>query len=320
MDSNKDSFYYPRDLSGHNFLAIQNTMYSQSEKLENGIIQLIECDISDKSMKVRTKENENVEWTNLNVDELVLGDIVDTSSNGRRWEGGSLHGFPYGYGCIYNEENQLTYSGFMFKNEKVCYGVDFYHDTGCIEYIGGFYKNSRYGKGILYDKKNQLAYDGEWENNQPVKIGPIMISKELTERVIHFGVTELEIERTDKCSLSCIRFINYPHLTIIKIDNYCFDNKKSLAIINCNELKKVIIGEYCFHKLDKDDFFFVKEESINDAEEDDDENDINDAKEEDDDTSGEFICENCKELENIEIGCQSFSGYAMKIRIKGISE
>ena len=41
------------------------------------------------------------------------------SISGERWEGNSLNGLPFGYGCVYNSENQLIYEGFMFNGMKM---------------------------------------------------------------------------------------------------------------------------------------------------------------------------------------------------------
>ena len=65
------------------------------------------------------------------------------SENGERWEGDSLNGKPYGYGCIYNSENQLVYKGFMYNGKKVCYGTEFFGDIGIVEYQGDYYEDKK---------------------------------------------------------------------------------------------------------------------------------------------------------------------------------
>ena len=91
---------------------------------------------------------------------LINSIIIDLNENGVRWEGSVLDGIPFGYGEIYNEDNNKIYKGFMFEGMKVCYGSEFYGDVEIVEYEGDYYKNMRYGYGRLYDKKNELIYEG----------------------------------------------------------------------------------------------------------------------------------------------------------------
>lgn len=45
-------------------------------------------------------------------------DCIDLDSKGRRWEGSVIDNKPYGYGAIYNEEENREYEGFMLKDVK----------------------------------------------------------------------------------------------------------------------------------------------------------------------------------------------------------
>ena len=62
-----------------------------------------------------------------------------------------MNGFPFGYGNVYNEDNNLIYSGVVFKGKKVCFGEEFYPDTETVEYRGVFVNDLRHGKGCIYD-------------------------------------------------------------------------------------------------------------------------------------------------------------------------
>ena len=137
-------------LSGDNYLLEQRNQYICSCILSNGLIQWIECDKINKSMKVKTRSENVVEWNALNLNDLIKDDIIDLSENGERWEGDSLDHLPYGYGCIFNSENHIVYEGFVFNGMKVCFGKEYYEDVGIIEYIGYFYNNIRNGNGIFF--------------------------------------------------------------------------------------------------------------------------------------------------------------------------
>lgn len=100
-------------------------------------------------MKVKTRSENVVEWNQLSVDNLIKDNIIDLSEKRERWEGDSLDHLPYGYGRIFNSENQIVYEGFVFNGMKVCFGKEYYEDVGIIEYIGHFYNNVRNGYGNI---------------------------------------------------------------------------------------------------------------------------------------------------------------------------
>ena len=160
MDSYPKEAMYPFGLTGNQFLSVHNSIYIQSEILADNTIKVIECDIEEKWMKVREKRENEVDWKEIEDEDVKKGDVLDLNENGVRWEGDSLNGDPYGYGCIYDEENHIIYNGFMFEGVKVCYGKEIYGDIGIVEYEGGFYKGMRYGNGKFYDKKKEWIYEG----------------------------------------------------------------------------------------------------------------------------------------------------------------
>ena len=192
------------------------------------------------------KENDR-EWTEINMDGLQRGVTIDLNEKGDRWEGDSLNNSPFGYGCIYNSENQIIYKGFMFKGMKVCFGSEFYGNVGILEYEGEYYKNMRCGYGKLYDKKNELIYEGDWFNNQPIELINVTVCKEMKENDISFGVKELIIEDEYKGRGCNFILHSYPHLKSLHIGRNCFSNVNVFEISNCSELEEVFIGESSFN-------------------------------------------------------------------------
>ena len=235
--------YYPFGYSGYQFLESNNTHYIQSELLPDNSIRVIECDIDEKWMKVRERKDESEEWNEMNLNGLKNHDILDLNENGDRWEGDSLNGIPFGYGCVYNSENQLIYKGFVFEGMKVCYGVEMYGDIGIVEYEGEFYKGMRYGNGKLYDKKNELIYEGEWANNNPFELYSLKIENELKEEDIHSGLEELEIGENCCNKLRCFKLIGFAHLKKLIFHKNSLNNLDSLVISNNNELTIIEIED-----------------------------------------------------------------------------
>ena len=212
----KDAMY-PFGLRGNQFLYTHNSIYIQSEILDNNTIRVIECGIEEKWMKVREKRENEMDWIEMEDKDVKKEDVIDLNENGVRWEGDSLNGNCYGYGCIYNEENQVIFSGFVFEGKKVCYGKDIYGDIGIVEYEGGYYNGMRFGNGKLYDKKNALVYEGEWYNNKSLERRSVNIDRELKEEDIHFGVEEIEIGEDCLDNIECFKLIGFDHLKKLHI-------------------------------------------------------------------------------------------------------
>ena len=235
--------YYPFGYSGDQFFESNNTRYINSELLPDNSIRVIECDTDEKWMKVRERKDESEKWIEMNLSNLKRCDIVDLNENGERGEGDSLEGIPFGYGCVYNSENQLIYKGFVFEGMKVCYGIVFYGDIGIVEYEGEFYKGMRYGNGKLYDKKNELIYKGEWANNNPFELYSLRIENELKEEDIHYDLEELEIGENCCNKLKCFKLIGFAHLKKLKFHKNSQKNLDSLVISNNNELEIIEIED-----------------------------------------------------------------------------
>ena len=71
--------FYPCSLSGVDFLSEKGSNIFHSEYLENGFVRLIECDKETKSMKVMEKQENDKEWTEINMDGLKQGVTIDLS-------------------------------------------------------------------------------------------------------------------------------------------------------------------------------------------------------------------------------------------------
>ena len=240
---------YPIGLKGDNYLTKTENVYSHSESLPNGYIRVIECDKEEKWMKVKERNEKEKEWVDISLDGLMRNDIINLEENGERWKGDSLNGSPFGYGSVYNSENHLIYQGFMYEGMKVCYGSVFDENNDFIEYVGDFYKGMRCGYGILYNKMKEITYEGEWYNDHPLEQDRrIELNEELNEEVIHFGIEELKIGNdcgNNNTSRFCL--VGFNHLKKCVIGNYCFCRVNEIEIDNCNELNELIIGKSCFY-------------------------------------------------------------------------
>ena len=226
--------YYPFDCSGCSYLSINNSIYVHSELLADYTVREIECDIQEKSMKVKTRNKNSSEWIEMNMDSFIKNDIVDLNENGTRWEGDSLNGSPFGYGSIYNSENQLIYKGFMFEEMKVCFGEEYYGAIGIVEYEGNYYQNMKNGYGKLYDKKNELVYEGKWLNDKSLKEECLKIDGKFCDNSIHSGINELIIGNNCECSISDLILIGFNHLRLLEIGINSLKNVNNVELSSMN--------------------------------------------------------------------------------------
>ena len=259
---------YPFGINGNHFLAIHNSIYIQSEQLADKTIRVIECNIDEKWMKVKEKSEQRMEYVNLNVDYLKNHDVINLNENGVRWEGDSLNGNCYGYGCIYGEANKLIYEGFVYEGKRVCYGIEYSDENYSIHYEGGYYNNNRFGNGRLYNKMNELVYEGEWYNDNPMNERRIEIHEELKEEDIHFGLEEIVIGENCLINVSCFKLIGYNNLKKLVIHKNSLERMELFCIENCNELVDVMLDGIEEMDLNNNN----EEEEDNDNEEGEDDN------------------------------------------------
>ena len=107
--------YYPFGYSGYQFLESNNTRYIHSELLPDNSIRVIECDIEEKWMKVKSRDEECSEWIEMNLNNLKRGIVIDVNEKGDRWEGDSLEGIPFGYGCEYDSDTLAASQGELIQ-------------------------------------------------------------------------------------------------------------------------------------------------------------------------------------------------------------
>lgn len=87
--------------------------------------------------------------------------IVDTNSNGNRWEGevDSISGMILGYGIVYDSHNNIKYKGFCFGKDCIAYGSVYHSDSHSLYYEGMLSNTDFCGVGKLYDRKGTCIGD-----------------------------------------------------------------------------------------------------------------------------------------------------------------
>ena len=203
------------------------------------------CDLNNNKMLMYTKEYVD-EYFKICDTNIEYNQFLDLSNKGDRWEGACLHGRPFGYGIMYDENNHVLYKGFNFEGIKVCYGEDYYEGSTMIEYRGCFLNGVRYGWGQSFDKEGHLLYEGHWPLNIKgikVNIGDGCIE----DSMIHNMIKELIIGNDCYNEVLVLMIRNYYELEKLKIGNNCFSNIMRFELNNCNKLIEMIIEERSFY-------------------------------------------------------------------------
>ena len=209
--------------------------------------------------------------------------VLDLSDDGERWEGDVLNNQPYGWGVLYDSENNMVYEGFRLKDVNVCYGRSFYPQVGVIEYEGMICEGKRWGRGVQYDRNGNRVFDGEWINNEWVE-KRIEVREET--QFFHNRVEELVI-----CDESCngqewqvfdlsLMF----NLLDLKVGDHCFKYVDEVRFHGMKRLERVLIGKSSFVEKETRDRCYLNRH---------------------------FYLKNCESLRELRIGCHSFKDYSV---------
>lgn len=217
---------------------------NESDYLEIGKNYIIHSDrISDNNVRVIKYEIESnsfhTTFFDLNweiIDEIPYssiknGQVIDLSNFGARWEGDVYKEEPFGFGCIYNEHNEVTYVGYMFGKEKSLFGMSSELCPTQIDYCGTLWKGNKHGIGTFYSLKGETLYEGEVVMNEVSFCSFLEVPDESDDlSLIHCLVEELSIEDLCYPSLTSLTISHYNRLTSIEIGYSSFVNVKDVKI------------------------------------------------------------------------------------------
>ena len=216
-------------------------------------VELMIVNVLNHSMIV-LKGLKGEELNEMDLSELIENEIVDLNDDGMRWEGEVLKGDLFGYGCLYDEENELEYEGWMIEGKKRCYGIEYWNDIGLKKYCGCYYDGLKNGYGLLYDRNGMIEYEGLFKDDVIIDVNDDMRMKWIDdcELIVTSCIESLIIadhfNRPDISSL----ILNYSLISLKQIDigNDCFEKANRFVINGFNELDGVIIGSdsFCLHE------------------------------------------------------------------------
>ena len=212
-------------------------------------VELMIVNVLNHSMIV-LKGLKGEELNEMDLSELVENEIVDLNDDGMRWEGEVLKGDLFGYGCLYDEENELEYEGWMIEGKKRCYGIEYWNDIGLKKYCGCYYDGLKNGYGLLYDRNGMIEYEGLFKDDVVIDVNDDMRMKwiGIYDLLLAGCVESLTIGDGFNGSDMSSLILNYSLISLkrIEIGNGCFTNVNRFVIDGLNELKSVNIGMGCF--------------------------------------------------------------------------
>jgi len=192
-------------------------------------------------------------------DNIEFDQIIDLNENGRRWEGCSKDGLPYGYGREYDEDNNLEFEGFVYEYDyvncnpkyRVGYGVEYYADINLIEYEGIYFRNSRF-YGISYDRNGAIDLEGY----QPLHTDNNKGNDKYQKTAIHWiscRYQTIDVPNDHFCDtdITQCRLCSINSVISINIDYCCFSYAKNILFSDLPNVKTITIGSDTFKNCTK---------------------------------------------------------------------
>lgn len=224
----KDGIYYVELSNTVDGLSVNgNTIIETRSDLIHSHLSIV-CNLDSKQMSI-CKEL----ISPFLLEPIGTEGILDLESTGERWEGSIDNGYPCGYGRLFDEEGHLTYEGFFYLNQRVCYGKSFFRDIECVEYEGTFYMDHKHGYGILYDRKGECIREGYFSCDS-VPNPQLVVHSTIP---FHSQVERLTIDRD--CTISTLLLTNLPVLQTVRCNPGSLKDVSLFSISRCLSLKEI---------------------------------------------------------------------------------
>ena len=190
----------------------------------------------------------------LRVNETVLtkiehNRIIDLNNEGDRWEGDAIGGNPFGWGVLYDKDNNETYEGFRIGKTSVCYGRSFFPDIHATDYEGELLDGKRWGSGTQYARSGAVLTSGDWVDNEESQ-RMVTVPKGSDTLQLHNHIQDLTI--SDACcndkAWQSLDLSFLPLLRGLSIGKGCFTQTEVVKLVGMKELESVVIEEKSFSK------------------------------------------------------------------------
>ena len=237
----------------------KHLVYHYSLESENtGIVYVSSIDCKRLFFKIRFIDGVITEVTK-SPKELM---IVDLSPSGDRWEGIVHESKPYGWGCLYDENDYLIYEGFVDGSSyiygtgykegivNIIYGTEY--TNGVAVYKGGFCFGKKMGDGIAKNYLNQTVFNGLWIDNRPIELPIELKTHSMIGVHSHVGeilFTPSEDGYNSSADYQSIQLYHYYELTklviadqFLSLLDQSIDNSYHFSVSHCLALESITIG------------------------------------------------------------------------------
>ena len=199
---------------------------------------MLECNKNDNSTRMLKRTLKEKDFTGIDEATIALGAIKILSEDGSRWEGDWYNEKLFGFGSIYDGEDNRIYSGFMFEGKKIGYGTEYFADNHKVDYCGNFINNERHGWGITYDRNGQKLFEGDWRFGSNVFEDKLKITKMQDCLKFHDMIKELEFKKSFHGNGDLV-IENASNLEKIILKSHSLQHLDLLKICNCEKLKTI---------------------------------------------------------------------------------
>ena len=213
-------------------------------------VELMIVNVLNHSMRI-LKGLKGEELNEMDLSELVENEIVDLNDDGMRWEGEVLKGDLFGYGCLYDEENELEYEGWMIEGKKRCYGIEYWNDIGLKKYCGCYYDGLKNGYGLLYDRNGMIEHDGYFKDDKGITVEKPVQCECYSYLCLYGSVDSVLIANKllNPAISSCVLNCPLVPLKRLEIGAHCFETATIFVINGLNELESVVFRMFSFHSV-----------------------------------------------------------------------
>ena len=166
-------------------------------------------------------------------------DIIDITDHGVHWEGDvrkSDKGIC-GWGQMYNEVNELTYSGFCIDGVYTIYGSFYESDLNIVSYIGMIDEGVPFGLGQKFDRHSNLINEGVYVCDRWMESTQIVPNIVDSSFLLSSLVESLDLTDYAFCYMPC-NFSCFPHLLKIKGSSNTFYRVQSLVLEGLQNLQQ----------------------------------------------------------------------------------
>ena len=191
----------------------------------------------ERVVEVSVDSRELLRVNHATVNGIEHNQVLDLSDDGERWEGDVLNDEPYGWGVLYDKDNNRVYEGFRIGDVNVCYGMRYYPDIQKVEYQGEIWEGRRWGRGVQYDRAGSVVFVGEWLNDEHSMEKKVKFSD--SGLLLHEHIEELDVVLSDTYEWGTLDLSCFPNLRVFEAGQ-CLSKVREVRLIGLKHLERAL--------------------------------------------------------------------------------